>query len=93
MMPRVKRRTALACLAGTILAPAARAADHGFGAVHGGPANFGTLFAAEPTGDVTLMHQFDYTDGSLPFAGLLAASNGRLYGTTSFAGGIFRLKP
>jgi len=177
-MPRVTRRAALGCLAGTILAPSARAADHGFEVVHffevtdglgpngslvqtpdgrlrgttrgggprrhgtvfssstrgklrvqdsfskhgsvgwypyaplcigadgrlyganyyGGAGNFGTLFAVEPTGDVTLMHQFGYTDGSLPFAGLMAASDGNLYGCTSsggehFAGVFYRLTP
>ena len=58
---------------------------------HGGPSNVGTVFeitkaaggyAATPT----ILINFNGTNGSEPFAGLIADANGDLFGTT-FAGG------
>ncbi len=51
-----------------------------------------------PTGTLTTMHSFDSTDGCNPQAGLIVASNGSLYGTTSFCGAhgygtVFRITP
>ena len=48
--------------------------------------NFGTVFAITPSGTLTTLHNFDSTDGSYPYAGLLQATTGGFYGTT-FAGG------
>jgi uncharacterized repeat protein (TIGR03803 family) len=46
----------------------------------------------------TTLHSFDGTDGSLPFAGLVQATNGDLYGTTveggaNFDGTVFKITP
>ncbi len=48
--------------------------------------NFGTVFAITPSGTLTTLHNFDSTDGSYPYAGLLQATSGGFYGAT-FAGG------
>src|ERR1700685_3242385 len=45
----------------------------------------GTVFKITPTGKLT-MFSFDGTNGSDPFAGLVQAANGDLYGTTSSGG-------
>lgn len=47
----------------------------------------GTVFKMTPTGTLTTLHSFDSTDGAQPFGGLVQATNGDLYGTTS-AGGV-----
>jgi uncharacterized repeat protein (TIGR03803 family) len=39
-----------------------------------------------PAPTYKLMHSFDITDGSIPQAGLVQATNGDFYGTTSFGG-------
>lgn len=47
----------------------------------------GTVFKITPDGTLTTLHSFtDSPDGSLPFAGLVQAANGDLYGVT-LAGG------
>ncbi len=47
----------------------------------------GTIFKITPSGTLTTLHSFtDSPDGSLPFAGLIQAANGDLYGVT-LAGG------
>src|SRR5579863_8241291 len=48
--------------------------------------NFGTVFKITPSGKFTTLQNFDSTDGSYPYAGLIQATNGRFYGAT-FAGG------
>jgi uncharacterized repeat protein (TIGR03803 family) len=51
----------------------------------------GTVYRLTPDGVHTVIHEFDlydYADGRLPDAGLMQASNGWLYGTTS-SGGAF----
>ena len=55
----------------------------------GGANGVGTVFRmAADGGSFTVLHDFNTTDGSNPDAGLILASNGLLYGTTS-AGGAF----
>jgi uncharacterized repeat protein (TIGR03803 family) len=48
--------------------------------------NFGTVFKITPSGKFTTLQNFDSTDGSYPYAGLIQATNGKFYGAT-FAGG------
>jgi uncharacterized repeat protein (TIGR03803 family) len=48
--------------------------------------NFGTVFAITPSGTLTTLHNFDSTDGSYPYAGLVQVTSGGFYGAT-FAGG------
>jgi uncharacterized repeat protein (TIGR03803 family) len=65
-----------------------------YGTTVGGGANAnrggGTVFEITPAGKFTLLYSFcskvDCTDGSTPYAGLIQATDGNLYGTT-FAGG------
>ena len=37
---------------------------------------------ASPAQTFTTLHIFDFSDGSLPYAGLIQAADGNLYGTT-----------
>jgi uncharacterized repeat protein (TIGR03803 family) len=46
----------------------------------------GTVFKITPGGTLTTMHLFGFTDGALPYAGLVQASNGDFYGTTRYGG-------
>jgi uncharacterized repeat protein (TIGR03803 family) len=50
-----------------------------------GDDTFGTVFKLAPAGVVTVLHSFDI--GEIPQAGLVQASDGKLYGTTFFGGG------
>src|SRR5260370_31723651 len=66
--------------------------------VAGGGVNLGSVFKLNPVGVVTVLHSFDGGDGANPEAGLLQASNGKLYGTTFFGGlhgegSIFSITP
>jgi len=52
----------------------------------GGSGNGGVVFKLSTHGKLTLLHQFDdnsTTDGAVPFAGLVAATDGNYYGATS----------
>ncbi len=61
-------------------------------AQHGGANGYGTLFRMDDEGTVTPLVDFDGGElGGYPRAGLLQASDGNLYGTTSST--IFRLVP
>jgi uncharacterized repeat protein (TIGR03803 family) len=68
----------------------------------GGANNFGTIFKITPGGTLTTLYSFcsqsGCTDGIQPYAGLVEATNGDLYGTT-YSGGannfgtIFKITP
>lgn len=54
----------------------------------GGANNVGTVFKITPTGTLTTLHSFaGYpTEGATPYAGLILATNGNFYGTTTAGG-------
>jgi uncharacterized repeat protein (TIGR03803 family) len=52
----------------------------------------GTIFKITPTGTLTTLHSFDSTDGAYPYGGLIQATNGQYYGTTSY-GTVYKLGP
>ena len=72
-----------------------------FGISYEGGANgSGTVFKITPSGTLTTLHSFaGYpTDGGNPYAALLQATDGALYGTTRFGGAnavgtVFRITP
>ena len=55
-----------------------------------GPANpadgCGTIFEITPAGQLTPLYSFGFSDGAFPYAGLIQATNGNFYGTTSAGG-------
>ena len=64
----------------------------------GSDANHGTVFKMTPDGALTLVAALAGTNGSHPFAGLIDASDGNLYGTTISGGAygfgtVFKLTP
>jgi uncharacterized repeat protein (TIGR03803 family) len=84
------------------VAPLIQGSDGNFygTAVNGGMGgnNFGVVFKITPTGTFTALHYFAGTgDGAYPYGGLVQASDGNYYGTTSEAaagsgcGTIFRI--
>jgi uncharacterized repeat protein (TIGR03803 family) len=42
----------------------------------------GTVFKITPSGTLTTLHSFDYTDRANPYAGLVQGTDGNFYGTT-----------
>lgn len=46
----------------------------------------GTVFKVTPKGVLTTLHSFNGTDGDSPYGGLLQATDGKFYGTTSTGG-------
>jgi uncharacterized repeat protein (TIGR03803 family) len=56
----------------------------------GGVNNYGTVFKITPSGTLTTIYNFcsqtNCTDGSVPYPGLLLATNGTLYGITTAGG-------
>jgi uncharacterized repeat protein (TIGR03803 family) len=65
---------------------------------YGGTNNDGTVFKITPTGVLTILHNFDETDGRSP-ADLVQATDGNFYGATGYggtddgAGTIFKMTP
>jgi len=61
-----------------------------YGVTNSGGSNFnGTVFSLRRTGtgwSHTVLHLFDYVNGTTPYAGLTLASDGLLYGTTAGRG-------
>ncbi len=54
----------------------------------GGSHNVGIVYRITPNGTMKTLHDLDYQpDGALPYAALIQASNGSLYGTASDGGG------
>jgi len=58
-----------------------------YGTTYFGPAGnscdtCGTLFRITPSGTLTTLHRFDYTDGADVYYGLVQDTNGNFYGTT-----------
>lgn len=57
---------------------------------YGGENNRGEIFRITTTGTLTVLYSFcnqtSCTDGALPYAGLILASDGNFYGTTRFGG-------
>ncbi len=84
-----------------IYAPLVQATDGNFygTAFDGGANGLGTVFTITPKGTLTTLYSFSgLTDGQQPFAGLVQAADGNLYGTTSHAGAygfgtIFKITP
>lgn len=48
----------------------------------------GTVFQITPTGSLTVLHKFILSDGGAPSAGLILASDGNFYGTTTIGGDV-----
>jgi uncharacterized repeat protein (TIGR03803 family) len=67
--------------------------------IYGGTNDEGTVFKMTPTGTLTTLHNFTfYPDGAYPIGGLIQASDGNLYGTTSTGGEmgggtVFKMTP
>lgn len=51
-----------------------------------GANNDGTVLEVTSQGAVSTLHNFDGSDGDLPFAGLMQATDGNLYGVTIYGG-------
>jgi uncharacterized repeat protein (TIGR03803 family) len=63
-----------------------------------GLAGDGTIFRITPAGELTLLYEFDGTDGSESFAPLIQGSDGNFYGTATSGGSagygtVFRITP
>ncbi len=58
----------------------------------------GTVFKITPSGGLATLHRFAGSDGALPYAGLVQASDGNFYGTTYVGGAngggtVFKITP
>jgi len=54
----------------------------GGGSGGAGCSSCGTVFRMSPSGTVTVLHNFGFTDGGNPYAPLVQGSDGNFYGTT-----------
>ncbi|MFZ0997370.1 MAG: choice-of-anchor tandem repeat GloVer-containing protein, partial [Candidatus Sulfotelmatobacter sp.] len=52
----------------------------------GGSVAYGSIFKISAGGKLSTLHNFDFTDGYFPYAGLVQAINGNFYGTTTGGG-------
>jgi uncharacterized repeat protein (TIGR03803 family) len=52
----------------------------------GGANNDGTIFKVTPAGVLTVLHEFNYTDGANPYAPPVQATDGNYYGATPAGG-------
>ena len=64
----------------------------------GGDNSFGTVYSITPTGTLTYLHRLTNTEGTVPTAGLVHATDGNFYGTTSNGGDsgfgtVFKMTP
>lgn len=64
----------------------------------GGSNGDGVVFKITPSGQLTVLFNFDKTHGSQPIAPVIQASDGNFYGTTAFGGAhnggvVFRMTP
>jgi uncharacterized repeat protein (TIGR03803 family) len=69
-----------------------------YGTASGGSYDDGVVFTITPQGRLAILHSFDGTDGANPQTGLVLATDGEFYGTTTggganFDGTIFRIDP
>ena len=53
---------------------------------YGGPANAGTTFKIDSSGNVMFLHSFANNEGGALYAGLIQASDGNFYGTAYYGG-------
>jgi uncharacterized repeat protein (TIGR03803 family) len=65
---------------------------------HGGSLNQGTVFKMTPAGVVTVIYNFDGTNGGVPWGGVVQATDGNFYGTATGGGSggggvVFRVTP
>ena len=56
----------------------------------GGMYGYGTIFKITTAGQLTVLYNFNVTDGQSPVGGLVQGADGNLYGTTSGGGSNFR---
>jgi uncharacterized repeat protein (TIGR03803 family) len=64
-----------------------------YGTTASGGAFFqGTVFRMTPSGAITVLHSFNsfFSEGAVPFAGLVQGSDGNFYGTTLLGGAHFK---
>jgi uncharacterized repeat protein (TIGR03803 family) len=66
--------------------------------IQGGANGRGNIFKAQLNGTITVLHNFNFTDGSQPQGGLSMGIDGNFYGTTTFggthsAGTIYQITP
>ena len=68
------------------LVQAADGTFYGTASAGGTNGGWGTVFRLTADGTLTTLHSFNYQDGAYPVGGLVQATDGNLYGTTSQGG-------